>query len=132
MQSNRWSVLFYSDAQGNEPVKDFAVALNYEQRRKVIRAFQLLQEFGTALREPNVKHVAGDLWELRVQESGNAFRIIYFLWRDRQFVLLHALTKKTMRLRPEDVETARRRRDDWMERKMQDEIKLKEDEGDYS
>jgi len=112
-----WRVEFYSDTSGTEPVKNFVVAQDYKHRVKILRAFQLLQEFGPLLREPHAKHVGGGLWELRIRSGRNAYRILYFLHADGAFVLLHALQKKQHRLPPGDIEIAEKRRADHLSRR---------------
>ncbi|MHB0914016.1 MAG: type II toxin-antitoxin system RelE/ParE family toxin [Armatimonadota bacterium] len=66
-----WEVEFYRKANGEVPVLEFQRSLPAKHRAKSARAIDLLAEFGTALREPHVKSVRGEvyrgLWELRIK-----------------------------------------------------------------
>jgi phage-related protein len=109
-------LVFYTDADDRSPVLEFLRGLNTEQRRKVGRSIRLLEELGTALTEPHAKYLQDGLWELRTQAGGDAFRCLYFTWTGRRFVILHAFQKKTEKTPKREIETALRRRADWLTR----------------
>ena len=78
------------------------------------RTLDLLEEFGISLGMPYAKHLAKQLWELRIRHGKNRYRIIYFLHTEQTFVLLHGLTKKTGPVPREDIVIAEKRRDDYL------------------
>jgi phage-related protein/transcriptional regulator with XRE-family HTH domain len=90
-----WTIPFYTDANGRSPVQEFIDSLSEKQQAKLLRSITLLRDLGTTLREPDAKPLGDGLWELRPQFGGEGFRIVYFLWTGRRFVLLHAFKKKT-------------------------------------
>jgi phage-related protein len=111
-----WSVVYFTDAAGAEPVREFIDALNPRQRQKLLRSVQLLEEFGTQLPQPHAKFLGEGLWELRTQVEGDAFRVLYCGCTRQRFVLLHAFQKKTQKTPARELDTAKRRRIDWLAR----------------
>lgn len=94
-------IYFYKDKKGNEPVlayitelasnssKDSRIKLN-----KINDDIKVLSQYGTRAGEPFVKHLEGDIWELRPLRD----RILFAAWLDGSFVLLHILRKKRQKL----------------------------------
>ena len=83
------------------------------------RTIDLLERFGIALGMPYAKHVEGELWELRARSGTSQYRIIYFLFTGKVFVLLHGFAKKSGRIPERDLKTARDRRDNFLSRRRQ-------------
>ncbi|MGV8056723.1 MAG: type II toxin-antitoxin system RelE/ParE family toxin [Smithellaceae bacterium] len=52
--------------------------------------------------------------ELRMQQSSNQYRILYFFHFRNNIVLAHAFSKKTQQLKEKDMELAERRMEDWL------------------
>ncbi len=102
----QWQVVFYTDEQGKEPVKDFILKQSNSARAEIIHVLELLYKFGLNLNNPFVAHVKGKLWELRIKHSTDYYRIFYFAFTGKQFVLLHAIKKKQRKLRKRDIELA--------------------------
>jgi phage-related protein len=112
-----WSIEYYQSEAGRSPVKEFIDSLDTKSKARVARTLDLLEEFGTDLGMPYAKHLEEQLWELRIRHSRNRYRIIYFLTTGQTFVLLHGLIKKTGPVPRSDLETAERRRDDYLSRR---------------
>ena len=112
-----WSIEYYQSEAGRSPVAEFIDSLEASAKAKVARTLDLLEEFGVELGMPYAKHLEKQLWELRVRQARNRYRIIYFLASGQTFVLLHGLTKKTGPVPRSDLETAERRRDDYLSRR---------------
>lgn len=113
-----WQVEYYETSGGRRPVEDFIDSVDTKSKARIARTVDLLEEFGIDLGMPYARHLEKDLWELRVRASRNQYRIIYFLFADGVFVLLHGLAKKSGRLALHDFKTARDRRDDFLSRRM--------------
>jgi len=116
-----FEVHFYEDKRERQPVKDLLIALRDEaqkskdariQYQKILAYIRSLEEYGTRIGEPTVKHVDGDLWELRPM----AHRIFFFYWRDNKFILLHHFVKKTNKTPPKEIKRAQRNMQDFKER----------------
>lgn len=112
-----WSIEYYQSEAGRSPVAEFIDSLEVSAKAKVARTLDLLEEFGIDLGMPYAKHLENQLWELRVRQARNRYRVIYFLASGQTFVLLHGLTKKTGPVPRSDLKTAERRRDDYLSRR---------------
>jgi phage-related protein len=100
------------------PVEEWLASLNPQARVAVLQAIRLLERLGTDLAAPHSRFVRDGLWELRARVGNNIYRVIYFHWKGRTFGLLHGFTKKTEKTSEADVETARRRREEWLAREQ--------------
>lgn len=112
-----WNIEYYQSGVGKVPVAEFIDSLDAKSRAGIARTLDLLEEFGADLGMPYARHLEKQLWELRIRHGRNRYRIIYFLATGETFVLLHGFTKKTGPVPRGDIETARRRRDDYLSRR---------------
>ena len=110
---------FYKDARGIEPVLDYIKALAGKRDKdsriklnKINDYIQILSEYGTMAGEPYIKHLDGDIWELRPLRD----RILFVGWVDGGYVLLHHFIKKTQKTPMHEIEQAKRELADLMER----------------
>jgi toxin-antitoxin system, toxin component, relE family len=87
-----------------------------KHQAKAFREIDLLAEFGNALKEPYVKHIDGEIWELRIKFSSDISRIFYFMWRANTIVLLHGFIKKTQKTPRPEIEIAQKRLRDYKRR----------------
>ena len=62
----------------------------------------------------------GKIWELRPEWAGNEYRYFYGAVVRQRFVLVHAMQKKTQKLRERDIATAEQRYED-IKRRIADE-----------
>ncbi len=108
-----FEVEFYEDRKGRQPVREVLLDLKNKaatskdariQYEKMLVYIKALENYGTRVGEPIVKHIDGNLWELRPLSH----RILFFYWRDNTFVLLHHFIKKTPKTPPREIEQARR------------------------
>ncbi len=53
----QFTVVFYEDTNGNNPVEEFLSSLDLKMRAKMLGLLQILQEKGNRLREPYSKHL---------------------------------------------------------------------------
>lgn len=93
----------YYVENGKFPVVEFINQLNFKEQAKILREIDLLQEFGHFLGPPHIKKLEGrynKLWELRIKQSTNDFRIFYFYLNQGKYVLLHGI-RKTSNKTPE-------------------------------
>jgi phage-related protein len=113
-----WRIEYYESAAGRSPVEDFIDSLDARSRAQVARTLDLLEEFGISLGMPYARHLEKQLWELRVRHGKNRYRIIYFLYAEQTFVLLHGLIKKTGPVPRTDVRIAGSRMNDYLSRRQ--------------
>ena len=84
--------------KGISPIVEFIRQLNAKEQAKILREIDLLQEYGLFLFPPHIKKLEGpynNIWELRIKQSTNDFRILYFSFNKGNFVLLNAFRKTT-------------------------------------
>lgn len=115
---------FYQNEKGDAPVKlyldELASSGSKDSRIKLnkIRDYvKLLSIYGTRAGQPYVKHLEGDLWELRPLRD----RILFFCWNGKRFVLLHQFMKSTQKTPYREIEQAKRNMIDYLERCGEDE-----------
>ena len=111
VQEATWSVEFYIDARGRTPALEFMRSLPSRDRAALLRAIDLLEEFGTALGLPHARPIEG-LWELR----GGSGRLFYFAHTGRRLVILHGYRKKSQKAPQREIRMAQRRWADFLER----------------
>lgn len=109
--------LFSKD--GKEPVLDAILSTEPKMQAKIYREINLLEEFGKELHFPHTRKIEGEkyekLWELRVKQSSNIFRIFYFIYIQDTAVLLHAFTKKSNKTPKKELEIATERMKEYLE-----------------
>lgn len=79
---------------------------------KIREHINALKVYGKRLGMPFTKYLGDDLWELRPKRN----RIIFFYWKGDKVVLLHHFVKKTRKTPKREIETAKRRKKDWVSR----------------
>jgi phage-related protein len=114
-----WTVLYYEDETGRESVPEEIGAFPKKARAKILRFIDLMEEEGPArLGSDYTRHIAGDIWELRIDSGSDRFRVLYFAVVDRTVILLRAFLKKTRRTPPAEIAAASSRRDDALRRRL--------------
>jgi len=102
-----WTVVRYQRPNGEVPFDEFVEGLLPKAQARVVRTVELLETFGTDLREPYCKKMAGtDLWELRVKTGSNAYRVFYVAWSGRTFFLFNGFAKTTQKTPRRELERA--------------------------
>ena len=104
-------IYFYRDRKGSEPVADYLKELAGKQDKdsriklnKLNDYIQMLSEYGTQAGEPYVKHLDGDIWELRPLRD----RVLFVSWINGGYILLHQFIKKTQKTPVKEIEKAKR------------------------
>lgn len=110
-----WSVEFYSDRDNSSPVLDWYQDLDDKTKAKLIWTFQLLETNGIEVGMPYIKPLEDKLYEVRAEVNRNAIRVIYFLYTDRRFIMLHGFHKKTQKTPKKELEKAKKYLEDFLE-----------------
>lgn len=112
-----YEVIYYNK-DDKSPIVDFLIKLPKKDQAKILREIDLLEQFGISLGMPHVKKMAGtdDLWELRVKQGSNNYRVFYFTMKQRRLVLLHAFQKKTQKTPNKEIKIAENRKSEFLER----------------
>lgn len=106
-----YKIYFYKDRKGNHPVADYfnllAAQNNKDSRIKATKIrdyIKSLSLYGTQIGKPYLKHLEGEIWELRPLRD----RILFAAWIDNSFVLLHTFMKKTQKTPKAEIEKAKK------------------------
>jgi len=114
-----YKIHFYQDKNGYEPVRAYLERLNERNEKdsrinlnKIRDYIRILMIKGTNAGMPYVKHIDGDIWELRPLRN----RVLFAGWHKGGFVLLHHFIKKSRKTPKKEIATAKRRFVDMLER----------------
>ena len=112
-------IYFYEDSKGNKPVLDYLNELMQKNDKdsrikanKIRDYVKVLAIYGKQAGEPYMKHLDGDIWELRPLRD----RILFVGWYNDGFMLLHHFMKKTQKTPAREIEKAKRELADIIER----------------
>ncbi|MBQ8509607.1 MAG: type II toxin-antitoxin system RelE/ParE family toxin [Clostridia bacterium] len=115
-----YDIIFYRDRSGREPVLDYMKELKKSGSKdsriklnKINDYIQALSVYGAAqLTENFVKHLDGEIWELRPIRD----RILFAGVVGGRYVLLHSFMKQTQKTPAREIEKAKRELADFKER----------------
>lgn len=99
--------VFFETAGGSQPVRDFILARTREDRKEIGSDIFKVQ-MGFPLGLPLVEKIDANLWEIRSYLSGGICRI-FFTIHQGAMVLLHGFVKKTQKIPPQEIKTAKER-----------------------
>ena len=113
-------IIFYKNKKGEEPVLEYMQELSESggkdsriKLNKINDYIQALSVYGTEqLSENYVKHLEGDIWELRPLRD----RILFAGVVDGKYVLLHQFMKKTQKTPAREIKKAKNELKDFKER----------------
>ena len=115
---------FYKDRNGKEPVLDYMRELNTSKSKdsriklgKIRDYIKLLSIHGTFIGKPVVKHLDGEIWELRPLKD----RILFASWCNNKFVLLSIFRKQTQKTPKREIKKAQNLLEDYKKRSKVDE-----------
>ena len=91
----------------NEKVEKFIRSLEKPAKAKIVRAVELLAEFGVELSMPHSRKVTKELFELRIRGQ-QEIRIFYF-FRNNLAYLIHGFVKKSEKTPIKEIEIAKQR-----------------------
>jgi phage-related protein len=111
-----WQVDFYVEKDGSEAVKDFILRQPDRAIAEILHVLKLLREFNITLGMPYVRkiHKSG-IRELRIKHGSDIYRIFFFAYVGKRFVLLHAIKKKGDKTPEEDIALAVDRMNNYIE-----------------
>ena len=113
-------IIFYEDSSGTNPVREYMRELEKSTSKdsriklnKINDYIQALSVYGVAeLSENYVKHLDGEIWELRPIRD----RILFAGVVGGRYVLLHQFMKQTQKTPAREIEKAKRELADFRER----------------
>lgn len=111
-----YNIIFYRDKKGKEPVKEYILSLFAKdskdlkiKREKIQDYLNILREHGTRAGSPFVKHIDGEIWELRPLKD----RILFFSYIDNTIILLTHFRKATQKTPKREIQKAKKYMEDF-------------------
>lgn len=105
-----FNVEYFQNRDGTYPVEDFILSQEYKMQAKIFRMIELLELNGNALREPYSKELEDGIFELRIKQSNNITRILYFFVVGKKIILTNGFVKKTEKTPKREIQLAKRYR----------------------
>lgn len=111
-----FTIIAYEKENGEAPVEDFINELDVKKRAKMYGLLTILQDKGNMLREPYSKHLDDGIFELRCRQGSDIIRVLYFFYYEENIILTNGFIKKTQKTPPDEIQLAKERRKDFIER----------------
>jgi len=106
-------VVFFRTDSGREPVREWLLELDTEDRKTIGEDVKLVQ-FRWPLGMPLVRKLESDLWEVRSNLRGGRVARVCFAVKGSELALLHGFIKKAQKTPRRDLELARERKNLWI------------------
>ena len=103
-----YKVYFYRSSRGEREVRTFLRNLSFKSRAKCLHYLKKLKQDGTRLPSNIVKHLEGEIWEVRPEYGGIEYRFFFFLYRDVKIGIVSAAIKKQQKTKRAHIEKAMR------------------------
>ena len=113
-------IQFYRTAAGVCPVEEFLDSLGAKQAQKVLWVLRAVREL-PHVPQQYFKKLEGtdDLWEVRAEFGGDAFRLLGFWDEGRLIILTNGFAKKTQKTPEREIALAEQRKRDHLSRRKQ-------------
>lgn len=94
----------------NETVNAELAELPADMRARLVRISELIQSVGLPnVKEPHVRPVRGQLWEIRLKGKAGIARALYVTAKEQRVVILRAFVKKTEKTPTSEIDLALKR-----------------------
>ena len=114
-------IVFYRTKDDKCPVEDFLDSLSSKQAQKAIWVMQLIEELEQVPTTYLKKLTNTDeIWEIRIQQSNNIFRLLGFFSKGQFIVLTNGFQKKTQKTPKSEISLAENRKADYLQRTEND------------
>lgn len=104
-----YEINFYRDEKEKQPVKEYITSLKSKtdknskmNYRKILDIIKDLSEYGLNLGMSYIRRINSDIWEMRPMRN----RILFYSYKNDEFVLLHYFVKKTNKTPKREIEKA--------------------------
>ena len=107
---------YYQKDDGTFPVEEFILSLDNKMKAKVLWTISLLEEYGANLRLPYSEHLSDDIFELRIKQSSDITRVLYFFYEGKRIILTNGFVKKGRKTPPKELKLAKDRRKNFLKK----------------
>jgi phage-related protein len=105
-------VVFYRTRAGREVVLDWLRSLDESDRRAIGQDLMRVQ-FRWPVGMPLCRSIGDGLWEVRCDLHGNRIARLFFCFTQGRLVALHGFIKKSQKTPANELEIARKRKDEF-------------------
>ena len=111
------TIIFYRTKDGNCPVEDFLDSLPGKVVQKIAWVLEILEQQGMLPSTYFKKLVNTEIWECRIQQGSNIYRIFCFFDKGSIIILTHGFIKKTQKTPIDEIKRAEEYRSDYLKRR---------------
>jgi phage-related protein len=112
-------IQFYRFGTGKCPVEEYFDSLTNKQFEKIAFVLDIIEQADIVPRNFFKKLKGTDeIWEVRVRQSNDIFRILGFFDGKDLVILNHAFTKKSQKIPAKEIATAEKQKRDYLNRKV--------------
>ena len=100
----------YDSADAKSPFEEWLQSLPLKDQAKLLTTIKKTEQYGLtiAARQQWIKHIDGDIWEIRSAFAGNIQRCCYFHVKGTHYLITHGFTKKTRKTPQSEIDRAKR------------------------
>ena len=94
----------------NETVDAEVAELPADMRARLVRISELIESVGLPnVKEPHVRHIRGQLWEIRPKGKAGIARALYVTAKEQRVVIVRVFIKKTEKTPTGEIDLALQR-----------------------
>ena len=109
---------FYRTASGKCPIEEHLDSLSDEQAAKIAWVLKLIRELDQIPSKYFKKLVnTNDIWEVRINFSGDTFRLLGFFEGQDRIILTNSFQKKSQKTPVKQIRLAENRKKDFLSRR---------------
>jgi len=112
-------VSFYKTSDGKCPVAEFIDAQPTKAAIKISWVLKTIQELEKVPKTYFKKIINTDFYEVRVESSGNIYRLLGFLHKGRLIILTNGFQKKTQKTPKSEINLCEQRKKDFIKRETE-------------
>lgn len=119
-----YKIIFYTDVNGESDVQEYILNLRNKSNKdskiklnKITAYLNQLSKNGLIIGQPYIKHLEDEIWELRPLRD----RFLFACLNKSEFLLLNYFMKKTTKTPKREIEKAKKRLKEYLERRDQNE-----------
>jgi len=111
-------IKFYRFETGGCPVEDYLDTVTNKQFEKISFVLDMIEQLDIVpVKFFKKLQGADEIWEVRVQQGNNIFRILGFFDGRDLIILNNAFTKKSQKIPQKEIAVAEKRKQDYLSRK---------------
>ncbi len=114
-------ITFYKTSDGKCPVAEFIDSQPAKVAQKIVWVLKVVQELEKLPKTYFKKITDTDFYEVRIEMSGNIYRLLGFFHKGNIVILTNGFQKKTQKTPKNEIEICKERMNDFLKRCGKDE-----------